>query len=171
MLLLALLGMYACSKEELTDTATTVAGTLFEAEMKAEIKKEGQSSEWTAALRQAQVIPGTDKFTLSGLSVDNRLINITTWRLAEGSYSGSLLESAGDSSSFFTAFYAEGIESLSSSFKDSAYAIPTGTVRITDINEDEQRVSGTFHFTLYKNQQTDSVVIKNGSFTDVKLKN
>ena len=153
-----------CSKEDITDTAETVAGVVFKAEMKADIDNEP----WTGTLRNTEIIPGTknDKLNFTGLSTDGKLINITTWKFEEGRYSGKIINQ--DSSSFFTAFYAEGIEDLSDSFKENAYALPKGQVNISDINLSEQRISGTFSFTLYKNNHQDSVVISNGSFKDMK---
>lgn len=127
---------------------------VFEASMKATV--EGAS--WSSITRVTKKTSG--KFIITGTSTDQKVIILTVYGVAEGTYE---LSAAMDSVDFqFAAVY----QPEASSPAENNYLSKSGTVKLTKVDAENQRISGTFNFTATK--LTETIAITSGVFTDLK---
>lgn len=127
---------------------------VFEASMSATI----DGASWSAVTRVTKKTNG--KFIITGTSTDQKVIVLTVYGVTEGTYE---LSAAMDSVDFqFAAVY----QPEASSPAENNYLSKAGTIKITKVDAENQRISGTFNFSATKLSET--INISNGVFTDLK---
>ncbi len=123
---------------------------------------------WRADLRKTT--RESDRFIINGTSVDGQILNITIHGTTEKKYDLNTNTLDTTSSVDFNAFFKR---SAKISNDDIFYA-SKGTVELTEVNTNEETISGTFAFTMYKADseqafiKEDSVVVTNGKFTELR---
>lgn len=126
--------------------------SILSAKMEAKI----DNTEWKSITRVTNLID--DKFTITGTSVSGEIISITVFGKTTGTY-----ELKADFTSIeFAAFYKPDVSSTTEN-----YVASSGIVEITEIDSENNKISGTFHFDAYKNL-TEKISITDGSFDDLK---
>jgi hypothetical protein len=146
---LGILIITGCSKEDNPIT------NLLTAKMTATVKGESWSATTQTAAKTASTI--TIAGTQISTSLTSSIISITINGITADSYN------VGVTGKICTATYTPNASSPSKSYLSSS-----GTVKISEINTSKKTISGTFSFTCIDGILTsDSVVIKNGSFSGI----
>ncbi|MBN2681717.1 MAG: hypothetical protein JXR58_04365 [Bacteroidales bacterium] len=127
---------------------------VFEASMSASI----DGTSWSAVTRVTKKTNG--KFIITGTSTDQKVIVLTVYGVNEGTYE---LSAGMDSVDFqFSAVY----QPEASSPSENNYLSKSGTIKISKLDTENQRISGTFNFSATKLSET--ITISNGEFKDLK---
>ncbi|NLI24062.1 MAG: hypothetical protein GX419_05095 [Bacteroidales bacterium] len=100
------------------------------------------------------------KLVITGTSLDGRTIIITVNGISPGRYQLSAAEGLAQCAALYKA-------SLQVSDED-AYASIDGSITLSSVDQVNNRVSGTFQFSCYRNL-TESVSITQGQITNAKI--
>ncbi|MEA3444602.1 MAG: DUF6252 family protein [Bacteroidota bacterium] len=141
--LLTIFSFSSCDKEDLKIFATMTA------------KIDGQA--WTSSLRTTELL--SEKFVITASSLGGELIVITTFGIAEGTYTLSLIPTVTEMSAVYKA-------STDATTEDT-YAALEGEIVLTEVDTNEKTISGTFKFSAL-NLLTETIEITEGKFDDLK---
>jgi hypothetical protein len=109
--------------------------------------------EWVGSVRTVNQV--NDNFIITGTSITGEIITLTAFGTDEGTY-GFLADPAA------AAVYKES----ASASTDDTYIGSSGTIVITSIDTGNQKISGTFEFTVTR-LLSDNKTISNGTFTNL----
>lgn len=126
------------------------------ASMKATI----DGTSWSSVTRVTKHIASTKMFTIVGTSASGDVIDITIRGDEVGNYSSST--SIDSASAQVGGIYKPDASAATTDF----FVSTSGSVSITEIDESEQTISGTFSFTMSKLTETKSIT--NGEFKNLK---
>jgi len=149
-----LLGMVSCKKETSVENGNTTSGN-FTAKI--------DGVQWSASGTKegASILGGV--ITITGISADNKQINITITDSVAGSY---VLSQSTTSFGAFADIDSSGLYAFSTDQgKDSSQG--GGTVIITDIDPVAKTISGTFSFNVYRDLDGREKSITDGVFTKI----
>ena len=141
--LILVLLISACKKDNPASMKATIDGT-----------------SWTTVTRVTKHFASTSMFTIVGTSAAGDVVDITIRGDEEGNYSSST--SIDSASAQVGAIYKPDASAATTDF----FISTSGSVSITEINEDDQTISGTFSFTMSKMTETKSIT--SGEFKNLK---
>ena len=117
-------------------------------------------SSWSTVTRASKHFASTNMFTITGTSMSGEVLVITIRGDEEGSYSSSTsIDSA--SAQVGAVFQPDATSPAEDNFVSKS-----GSVTISKIDSENNRISGSFSFSLTKLSEAKSVT--NGEFTDLK---
>ena len=135
--------LFSCSKDDDSILTMKMSATI-------------DNAEWSTITRVTVL---TDKgFVITGTSLNGKSISITILGSTEGTYELSL------TSMQFEAVYKESVSTTT----EDAYLATSGKVVLTNVNTSSKEISGTFNFILKKSLTGSSVMVTEGTFTNLK---
>ncbi|GAB4283499.1 MAG: hypothetical protein Kow0068_08360 [Marinilabiliales bacterium] len=116
-------------------------------------------TKWTAITRVSKHFVSTGMYTITGTSASGEVLVITIKGEEEGSYNSST------SIDSLNAQVGAVFQPDASSPTEDNFFSTSGTVTITELDKNEQTISGTFSFTMSKMSETKSIT--NGKFENL----
>lgn len=112
-------------------------------------------TDWTSTLRVTTL--GSETFNITGTSIGGEILILTIFGSDEGTYNLSLTPPASQCAAVYKA-------SVATSYED-AFVSSNGEVVLTKVDKANQKISGTFKFTVTR--LTETKVITEGKFEDL----